>query len=217
LKPALFLAAFAPCSWLLWAAGTGALGADPLREITSETGIWSLRFLCVTLLATPLRRFTGWNVVIRFRRMLGLYAFFYGTLHLLTYLIADRFASLEVDGVTAWAAARTFGLSIGTDILKRPFITMGFTAWLCMAPLAATSTARMIRRLGGRRWQTLHRLTYVVAIAGVVHFWWLVKADIRRPATYAVVVGCLLAARLRWPGSGKSHTSRPMRRWRRGW
>ena len=208
LKPALFLAAFAPCAWLLWAASTGALSADPLADLTHETGIWTLRFLCVTLAATPLRRLTGWNAVIRFRRMLGLYAFFYGTLHLLIYVIADRFAGLEfTPGLTAWTASRSLGAAIGADVFKRPFITVGFTAWACMAPLAATSTAGMIRYLGGRRWRLLHRLTYVAAITGVVHYWWSVKADIRRPETYALLLGSLLAIRLWRVRSGKARAS----------
>jgi Predicted membrane protein len=208
LKPALFLAAFAPCAWLLWAAGMGALSADPLAELTHETGIWTLRFLCATLAVTPLRRLTGWNAVIRFRRMLGLYAFFYGTLHLLIYVIADRFAGLDLaSDLRVWTAARGLGAAIGADVFKRPFITMGFTAWACMAPLAATSTARMIRYLGGRRWRLLHRLIYVAAITGVVHYWWSVKADIRRPEIYAVLLGSLLVIRL-WPiRSGKARAS----------
>jgi sulfoxide reductase heme-binding subunit YedZ len=196
-KPALFLAALGPLTWLLWAASTGAFSANPLADITSETGVWTLRFLCITLAVTPFRRLSGWNAVIRFRRMFGLFAFFYGTLHFLTFIVFDRFASLDVQGsIIAWSTARDLAASIVGEISKRPFITIGFTAWLCMAPLAATSTAGMIRRLGGRRWQMLHRLVYVAAVAGVVHYWWLVKADVRRPETYAVIVAVLLAFRI---------------------
>jgi len=158
-----------------------------------------LRFLCITLAVTPVRRLTGWNSVIRIRRMLGLFAFFYGTIHLLIYVVADRLAGLDFpDGIVAWRTLRDLAASVAADIYKRPFITIGFTAWACMLPLAATSTAGMIRRLGGRRWNQLHRLIYTSAIAGVVHFWWLVKSDVREPAAYAVVVGALLAFRVAW-------------------
>jgi sulfoxide reductase heme-binding subunit YedZ len=184
--------------WLVRAIVTGDLSANPLEDITHATGIWALRFLCITLAVTPLRRVTGWTSAIRFRRMLGLFAFFYGSVHLLIYIVADRLASLGFPSIVAWQTARDLAASIGHDIRKRPFITVGFTAWVCMLPLALTSTAGMIRRLGGRRWNQLHRLVYASAIAGVVHFWWLVKSDIREPAAYAVVVGVLLAFRLAW-------------------
>jgi len=199
-KPAVFLASVAPSAWLAWAALNGRLSANPLADLTNETGVWALRFLCLTLMVTPARRLTGWNDAIRFRRMLGLFAFFYGSLHLLTYVVADRLAGLDFqEGIVAWTTARGLAIAIGSDVLKRPFITIGFTAWLCMVPLAITSTAGMIRRLGGRRWQALHRLTYAAAIAGVLHYWWLVKADVSRPQIYALIVGCLLALRLwRW-------------------
>jgi sulfoxide reductase heme-binding subunit YedZ len=128
--------------------------------------------------------------------MLGLFAFFYGSLHLLTYLVADRLAGLDFPGgIVAWQTVSDLARATMSDVLKRPFITVGFTAWLCMLPLAITSTAGMIRRLGGRRWQLLHRLTYVAAAAAVLHYWWLVKADVRRPEAYALVVGFLLAFR----------------------
>ena len=199
-KPAVFLAAAAPSAWLVWAALHGQLSVNPLSDLTNETGVWALRFLCLTLSITPIRRMTGWNDAIRFRRMLGLFAFFYGSLHLLTYVVADRFAGLDFqDGVLAWSTARGLAVAVGSDVSKRPFITVGFTAWLSMVPLAITSTAAMIRRLGGHRWQALHRLTYATAVAGVLHYWWLVKADVRRPQMYALLVGCLLAFRLwRW-------------------
>lgn len=183
----------------MWAALTGNLSANPLEDLTHETGVWTLRFLCITLAITPLRKLTGWNAAIRFRRMTGLFAFFYGTLHLLTYVIADRFAGLDFpDGMLALSTARNLVKSVGADIYKRPFITIGFSAWLSMAPLAATSTAGMIRRLGGKRWNRLHRLVYLTATLGVLHYWWLVKADVRRPLTYGAVVGILLAARVYW-------------------
>ena len=130
--------------------------------------------------------------------MAGLYAFFYGTLHFTTYIVLDRFAGLVdfPDGIVSWTTVRNLVTSIGGDIYKRPFITVGFTAFVLMVPLAVTSTAGMIRRLGGRRWQLLHRLVYVTAIGGVVHYWWLVKADIRRPQIYGAVVAILLGFRL---------------------
>jgi sulfoxide reductase heme-binding subunit YedZ len=198
LKPAIFLAALIPFGLLLQGLLTGNLGADPLKAITDETGVWTLRFLCVTLTMTPLRRLTGWNATIRFRRMLGLFAFFYGTVHLLIFVVADRLASLGFPSLTEWHSVRALAASIGSEILVRPYITVGFTSWVCMLALAATSTRGMVRRLGGKRWQMLHRLIYVAAVAGVVHYWWLVKADIRHPQAYAVVVGALLAVRLLW-------------------
>ncbi len=198
-KPALFLGSLSPAAWLLVAALTARLSANPLADITNETGVWTLRFLCITLAMTPLRRVTGWNGAIRFRRMLGLFAFFYGSLHLLTYVVADRLASLDFPaGIVAWQTVSAVARATLSDVVKRPFITLGFSAWLCMLPLAITSTAGMIRRLGGRRWQLLHRLTYAAAVAAVLHYWWLVKADLRRPAAYALVVGLLLAFRAWW-------------------
>jgi sulfoxide reductase heme-binding subunit YedZ len=199
LKPLVFAASLGPFLWLVWAALTGNLSANPLSDLTNETGVWTLRFLCITLAITPLRKLTGWNPAIKFRRMTGLFAFFYGTLHFLTYVIADRFAGLDFpDGMLAWSTARNLAASVGADIYKRPFITVGFSTWLSMAPLAATSTAGMIRRLGGRLWNRLHRLVYLTATLGVVHYWWLVKADISRPVTYGIVVAILLLARLYW-------------------
>ena len=198
-KPLVFVASLGPCAWLVWAGLTGNLSANPLSDLTNETGVWTLRFVCVTLAVTPLRRLTGWNGAIRFRRMTGLFAFFYGTLHFLTYVIADRFAGLDFpDGIVALSTLRNLAKSVGEDIYKRPFITVGFTAWSSMVPLALTSTAGWIRRLGGRRWNRLHRLVYVTGAAGVLHYWWLVKSDVRRPVTYGVVVGLLLTFRLYW-------------------
>jgi sulfoxide reductase heme-binding subunit YedZ len=196
LKPLAFLAALGPAAWLVWAALTDHLSANPLSDITNETGIWTLRFLCITLAITPLRRITGWNAAIKFRRMAGLFAFFYGTLHFLTYVIVDRFAGLDFpNGIVSLTIVRNLAASIGADIYKRPFITIGFAALTLMVPLAATSTAGMIRRLG-RKWQTLHRLVYASASLGVIHYWWLVKADIRSPLMYASIVGLLLLFRV---------------------
>lgn len=148
---------------------------------------------------TPIRRVTHWNGIIRFRRMTGLFAFFYGSMHFLTYVIADRFAGLDfVDGIIAWSTVRHLIASVGDDIYKRPFITIGFTTLMLMVPLALTSTAGMIRRLGGKRWQQIHRLIYIAGITAVAHYWWLVKADLKSPQRYAVVVGILLMFRLVW-------------------
>ena len=199
LKPVLFLVSLGPFGWLVWAALTGNLSANPLSDLTLETGIWTLRFICLTLALTPLRRITGWNPFIRFRRMAGLFAFFYGSLHFLTYAIADRFASLDFpDGMLALSTARNLLTSIGEDVYKRPYITVGFTAFTLMVPLAVTSTAGMIRRLGGKRWNRLHRLIYLTGMLAVVHYYWLVKADVRRPLIYGAVVGALLGVRVWW-------------------
>jgi methionine sulfoxide reductase heme-binding subunit len=179
-KPLLFVLCLGPVAWLAWAAAADALGANPISEITNETGVWTLRFLALTLAITPLRRATGWNVLVRFRRMLGLFAFFYGSLHFLTYVWLDQFFALD---------------DILKDIAKRPFITVGFTAFVLMVPLAVTSTAGWIRRLGGRRWNQLHRLVYASACLGVIHYYWLVKADVARPVRYGLIVGGLLFAR----------------------
>jgi sulfoxide reductase heme-binding subunit YedZ len=182
-KAPVFLACLGPALYLAWGAAAGRLGANPIDAVTDETGTWTLRFLVLTLAVTPLRRLTGWNALARYRRMLGLFAFFYGTLHFLTWAALDQFFSIG---------------DMAADVAKRPFITVGFTAFVLMIPLAVTSTAGWIRRLGGRRWQLLHRLVYASAVAGVVHYWWLVKADTTRPLRYAVLVGALLVARVVW-------------------
>ena len=179
----LFAACVVPALYLVYGAFADTLGANPIDTVTEETGTWTLRFLVLTLLVTPLRRVSGWNALIRYRRMLGLFAFFYGTLHFLTYIWLDQFFELD---------------EIVKDIVKRPFITVGFAAFVLMVPLALTSTAGWIRRLGGRKWNLLHRLIYLSAIGGVVHYWWLVKADISRPLRYGVIVGVLLALRAWW-------------------
>jgi sulfoxide reductase heme-binding subunit YedZ len=170
-----------PLASLLWGLLTDNLGANPIRTITLETGTWTLRFLGLTLAITPLRRLARWSDAIRLRRMLGLFAFFYGTLHFTTYIWLDQFFEVP---------------SIVKDVLKRPFITVGFAAFLGLLPLALTSTAGWIRRLGGRNWQRLHRLIYVSAVCGVLHYWWLVKADVQRPQIYATLIGVLLLYRL---------------------
>jgi sulfoxide reductase heme-binding subunit YedZ len=197
LKPIVFAAALVPFAHLMWRGFNGDLTADPLVEITNETGIWTLRFVVITLAITPLRRLSGWNPIIRFRRMLGLFAFFYGALHVLTYVVGDRFASLDFpDGFVAWSTVVNLAASIWEDVAKRPYITVGFIAFVSMVPLALTSTAGWIRRLGGRNWQRLHRLIYLTGIAGVTHYWWRVKADTLHPLVYAALVALLLGYRL---------------------
>ena len=195
-KPAVFLAALMPAVLLSERLTTGDLGADPLAEITSETGLWALRFLAATLAMTPVRRLSGWDSLIRFRRMIGLFAFFYGVLHLAVFIGADRLASLGFPSPLSWSTVRDLTFSVAAEVYKRPYIAVGFASWLIMFALALTSTTGMIRRLGGRRWQALHRLVYVAAIAGVVHYWWSVKADVRDPRAYAVVVAALLMFRI---------------------
>src|SRR4051812_4757373 len=156
-KPMVFAAALLPLTYLMWRAFHNELGANPLEKITHDTGDWTLRFIVMTLAITPVRRLTGQNWLIRFRRMIGLFAFFYGCLHFLIYVVADRFAGLDfVDGIWAWSTARALAASIWDDIYKRPYITVGFIGFAAMAPLAITSTAGWIRRLGGRRWNRLH-------------------------------------------------------------
>jgi sulfoxide reductase heme-binding subunit YedZ len=183
LRVVVFVAALTPAAWLVASAFTGGLGANPIDRITDETGTWTLRLLLTTLAITPLRRLTGWNDVIRLRRMLGLFAFFYGALHVSTFVVLDHFFDVQ---------------RIAADIARRPFVTAGFVAFVLMVPLAVTSTAGWIRRLGGAAWQRLHRLAYVSAAAGVVHYLWLVKSDTTRPLRYAAVLVVLLGVRATW-------------------
>lgn len=180
-KPAVFLACLVPFAWLLWRVASDDLGTNPIETLNRYTGDWTLRLLLVTLAVTPLRRLTGWHQLMRLRRMLGLYAFFYATVHFLTYALIDQYLDLT---------------AIVQDVAKRPFITIGFACFLLLIPLALTSTNGMVRRLGGRRWQRLHRLVYVIAAGGVIHFLWLVKSDIREPALYAAILAVLLGYRL---------------------
>jgi sulfoxide reductase heme-binding subunit YedZ len=180
LKPVIFAACVVPLARLEWKALNSALGANPIQVITFSTGTWTLVFLLVTLSITPLRKLTKLYWLIQYRRMLGLFAFFYGCLHFLTYIWLDQFFDLHC---------------IYKDVWKRPFITAGFTAFVLMIPLAATSTQWAIRKLG-KRWQALHRLIYVSAIAGVVHYIRLVKKDVRTPIIFATVLGALFLYRI---------------------
>jgi methionine sulfoxide reductase heme-binding subunit len=180
LKVVVFLLCLVPLSVLVWKGFNGLLGANPVDVITRSTGRWTLTFLLITLSMTPLRKLAAMPWLVRFRRMLGLFAFFYGTLHMMTYVWLDK--SFDVHAMLH-------------DIYKRRFITAGMTAFTLMLPLALTSTAGWIRRLGGKRWQKLHRLIYLSAAAGVVHFIWLVKADLRKPLTYGAILLVLLLYR----------------------
>lgn len=182
-KTLLFALCLAPAARLVWLALNDGLGANPIEFVIRSLGTWTLTLLLVTLAVTPLRRLTGINALIRVRRMLGLFAFFYASLHFLAYVGLDQFFDFR---------------QILADIVKRPYITVGFTCLVLLVPLAVTSTNAMQRRLGGKRWQRLHRLVYVIAAGGVVHYLWLVKKDITVPALYALALIVLLGLRLWW-------------------
>ena len=181
IKAGLFAAALAPFTALVVTGATGGLGANPVEAITHTTGEWTLRLLLATLAITPLRHVTGWVSLTRLRRMVGLFAFFYLVLHFATYAVLD--ASLDLAYVVE-------------DVADRLYITVGFAAFVMLVPLAATSTNAMVRRLGPLRWRRLHRLVYAAGVCGVLHYLWLVKADLREPLIYAGILTVLLAARL---------------------
>ncbi|MDO8958723.1 MAG: protein-methionine-sulfoxide reductase heme-binding subunit MsrQ [Rhodocyclaceae bacterium] len=183
LKALTFLLCLLPLAWYGWGAWHDLLGANPVEAVTRGLGIWTLNFLLITLAVTPLRKLTGWYQALRLRRMLGLFVFFYATLHLTSYLWFDQFFD--------WGA-------IARDILKRPFITVGMAAFVLLIPLAATSSHFAIRQLGGRRWQALHRTVYVIAILAVLHYFWLVKADLAAPLLYGGILCGLLGLRVWW-------------------
>ncbi|WP_321965084.1 protein-methionine-sulfoxide reductase heme-binding subunit MsrQ [Paraburkholderia sp. J7] len=197
-KVAVFVAALYPLARLVLFGFTDGLGANPIEFITRSTGLWTLVFLCITLTVTPLRRLTGWNTLVRFRRMLGLFAFFYATLHFTTYIWFDKWFDVA---------------AMFKDVGKRPFITVGFAAFVLLIPLAVTSTRAMARRLG-RRWQTLHRLVYAIGVLAILHFWWMKagKHDLVLPKLYGAIMLVLLGWRVgawllaRWrasrPGAG---------------
>jgi len=180
-KVLVFAVCLVPLAALIWRALAGKLGANPVEFVQHATGDWTLRFLIFTLSITPLRKLLNLPELIRFRRMLGLFAFFYVCLHFSTYIGPDQSFSLS---------------GIWEDVAKRRYVTVGFAGFLLLIPLAITSTAGWIRRLGGRRWQALHRAIYLSAVAGVIHYYWLVKSDVRKPLEYAGIVGLLLAWRL---------------------
>jgi len=183
-KAGVFVLALLPFARMAWLTVTGQL-VEPLAFITHGTGDWTLYFLCITLAVTPLRRLSRWNWLLKLRRMLGLFAFFYACLHFTTFIWFDHFFDLA---------------EIWKDVRKRPFITVGFAAFVLLIPLAATSTNAMVRRLGGKRWQALHRLVYLIAPLGVLHYWWMkaAKNNIGKPLLFAVIVALLLAVRLYW-------------------
>jgi len=200
IKVVVFLACLVPLGRLAWKALNDGLGANPIQVITFSTGTWTLVFLLTTLSITPLRRLTRQLWLIQFRRLIGLFAFFYACLHFATYIWLDKFFDLH---------------EVVKDVGKRPFITAGFTAFVLLIPLAATSARGMIARLGGKNWRRLHRLIYVSAVAGVVHYIWLVKKDEQVPIAFACVLGALLLYRLvvwAWQHTRKSSSTRPQRR-----
>jgi sulfoxide reductase heme-binding subunit YedZ len=183
-KSAIVVLALVPFARMVWLTLTGQL-VEPLEFITHGTGDWTLYFLCITLAVTPLRRLLGANWLLKLRRMLGLFAFFYASLHFMTFLWFDHFFDLA---------------AMWKDVMKRPFITVGFAAFVLLLPLAATSTNAMVRRLGGKRWQALHRLVYVIAPLGILHFWWMkaAKNNLGQPLLFAGIVALLLGLRLYW-------------------
>jgi sulfoxide reductase heme-binding subunit YedZ len=183
LKLVVFILSLLPLAYYGWGAWHDTLGANPIEAVTRGMGTWTLNFLLITLAVTPLRKLTGWHAVLRLRRMLGLFTFFYAVLHLTSYLWFDQFFD--------WG-------EIAQDILKRPFITVGMAAFVLLVPLAATSSNFAIRRLGGRRWQALHRTVYVIGILAVLHYSWLVKADQSQPLLYGGILAVLLGLRAWW-------------------
>lgn len=194
-KPIIFVASLVPFALLVWDGVANNLGANPVEAIRLYTGDWTLRFLLITLAVTPLRRITGWNAMLRLRRMLGLFAFFYACLHFVSYIWLDQFFALD---------------AIIEDVLDRPYITVGVASFLLLIPLAVTSTNGMVRRLGAKRWQRLHRLVYIIGIGGVIHFLWLVKSDISQPVIYGAVLALLLGYRVIWAlrASARGKTAR---------
>ena len=181
LKALLFFACLIPLLRLVWMGYAGELGANPIELITRSLGTWTLVFLLITLSITPLRQLSGWSWIIKLRRMAGLFAFFYALLHFITYIWLDQFFDMS---------------SIVKDVIKRPFITIGFTAFILLIPLAITSTNVMMKKMGGKNWQLLHKLVYLIAIFAVIHYWWLVKKDITQPLIYAGLLAVLLAYRM---------------------
>ncbi|HEY0589973.1 MAG TPA: protein-methionine-sulfoxide reductase heme-binding subunit MsrQ [Pseudoduganella sp.] len=193
IKSVAFVLALVPFFALVYLVATDQL-VEPLQYITRNTGSWTLYFLCITLAVTPLRRLSGWNWLLKLRRMMGLYAFFYALLHFTTFLWFDHFFDVQ---------------EMLKDVAKRPFITVGFTAFVLLVPLAVTSTNGMVRRLGGKRWQLLHKLVYVIAPLGIVHFWWMRagKHDFNKPILFGLIVLVLLGIRVWWARSKAAATS----------
>jgi methionine sulfoxide reductase heme-binding subunit len=193
LKPLVFAASLVPAGLLLWSALTGQFNVNPFNAIVRSTGLWSLRFLCLTLAVTPFRWLTGWHPVIRFRRMLGLFAFFYASVHVLAYYMFDRLAGLGAPDPTGpMMTAALALLAAAVEIVQRPFFAIGFVGFALMVPLATTSTVGMMRRVGGRRWQLVHRLVYPAAIASVVHMYWPLTT---RDPRYGVILAVIFVLR----------------------
>ena len=197
-KPVVWILCLAPLAFLLYDGFTDNLTANPIEKVTNATGIWTLRFIVATLAITPLRWATHLNQLVNYRRVLGLFAFFYGTLHFTIYVVTTFF----VGGFSEFDAS-----GLGADLIKRPYITAGFTAFVLMIPLAITSTAGWIRRMGGKKWNLLHRLIYVTALAAVLHYFWKVKLDATYPLYYGIGVALLLGVRV-WIAFSKQQLRR---------
>lgn len=192
-KTLLFIVCLLPLIYLVWGLLTDNLGANPVETLTRSSGLWALRFLLITLLVSPVRCYTGLTAIVKYRRMLGLYAFFYASVHMLLYLGLDQLFDIQ---------------DIWKDIVKRPFITVGFISFVLLLPLAITSTNKMMKRLGGKRWKRLHRLIYLIATLSCIHFLMLVKADIREPVIYMILLSLLFFVRLFHSLSKKKLVSR---------
>ncbi len=193
LKAFLFVLCLLPFIFLTWGLFTDNLGANPIETLTRSSGLWALRFLLITLLVSPIRWYTGLTAIVKYRRMLGLYVFFYASVHMLLYLGLDQLFDIQ---------------DIWKDIVKRPFITVGFISFILLIPLVITSTNKMMKRLGGKRWKQLHRLTYLIATLSCIHFFMLVKADIREPVIYSMLLIALFTVRLFHSFSKKKLVSR---------
>jgi len=193
-KVAIFVLALVPFACLVWGTASGSF-TDPLAAITNSSGEWALYFLCITLAVTPLRRLTGWNWLVKLRRMVGLFTFFYALVHFIAFLWFDHFFDVA---------------AMLRDVVKRPFILVGFIAFVLLVPLAATSTNAMIKRLGGKRWQWLHRLIYVIGPLAILHFWWMKagKNDFAQPILFGAIVASLLALRVFWHVKRKPQPAR---------
>ncbi len=194
-KPIVFVICLIPLFMLVWDGFHDALGANPIEKITHRTGDWSLRFLLITLTITPLRKIFGWKQLVRLRRMFGLFAFFYVCIHFSIYIVFDHFFDVN---------------EIAKDIVKRPYVTVGFTAFLLLIPLAITSTNKMMKRLG-KSWKQLHQLVYVIAVLGILHYLWLVKADVLQPVIHAIILLILLSVRVWYQRRDSSARSTPVK------
>ena len=196
-KPIVWIACLAPLALLFYDGFTDNLTANPIEKVTNTTGIWTLRFIVATLAITPLRWLTGVNQLVNYRRLIGLFAFFYGTIHFTIYVVTTFF----IEGFSNFDAS-----GLGADLVKRPYITAGFIAFVLMIPLAITSTAGWIRRMGGKNWNLLHKLIYITALAAVLHYFWKVKLDATYPVYYGLGVAVLLGFRV-WRNFARKRAS----------